>query len=71
MAALYKARMPFYELADIAVDSAPDMSVEQMAARVAAALMEVFHQWADTSAVADESCLAGEIGCFEKGFQSG
>jgi shikimate kinase len=39
LAALYKARMPFYELADIAVDSGPDMSVEQMAARVAAALM--------------------------------
>jgi shikimate kinase len=39
LATLYAARVPFYEMADIAVDSAQDMSVEQMAARVADALL--------------------------------
>lgn len=39
LAALYEARVPFYEMADIAVDSGPEMTVEQMAARVADALM--------------------------------
>lgn len=35
---LYEARLPSYQLADIAVDSSPDYSVEQMAARVVEAL---------------------------------
>lgn len=39
LATLYAARLPFYELADMAVDSAPDLSVDQMAARVADALL--------------------------------
>jgi shikimate kinase len=39
LAALYAERVPLYEMADIAVDSTPEMSVEQMAARVAEALM--------------------------------
>ena len=39
LATLYAARVPFYEMADIVVDSGPEMSVEQMAARVADALM--------------------------------
>lgn len=38
LATLYQARVPYYEMADIAVDSGADMSVEQMAARVADAL---------------------------------
>jgi shikimate kinase len=38
LATLYAARVPYYQLADLAVDSAPDMSVDQMAARVEAAL---------------------------------
>jgi shikimate kinase len=39
LAALYAERVPLYEMADIAVDATPEMSVEQMAARVAEALM--------------------------------
>ena len=39
LATLYAARVPLYELADIAVDSAADMSVDQMATRVAEALL--------------------------------
>lgn len=35
---LHEARVPLYALADIAVDSAADLSVEEMAARVIAAL---------------------------------
>lgn len=35
---LYEARVPFYSLADIAVDSAADLSIEEMAAKVVAAL---------------------------------
>ncbi|WP_225029938.1 shikimate kinase [Xinfangfangia pollutisoli] len=35
---LYEARIPFYAQADLAVDAAPDYSVEQMAARVIEAL---------------------------------
>jgi shikimate kinase len=38
LAALYAARLPHYAQADVVVDSAPDLSVDQMAARVAAAL---------------------------------
>ena len=36
--ALYEARVPLYQLADLAVDSAADLSVEAMAQRVADAL---------------------------------
>ena len=36
---LYEARLPFYQMADIAVDSAPDLSVEDMARRVTEALI--------------------------------
>jgi len=36
--ALYEARVPLYSLADLAVDSAADLSVEAMAGRVVAAL---------------------------------
>jgi shikimate kinase len=36
---LYEARLPFYQMADIAVDSAPDLSVEDMARRVIEALI--------------------------------
>ena len=36
--ALYEARVPFYSLADLVVDSAADLPVEAMAARVAEAL---------------------------------
>ncbi len=36
--AIYEARVPFYQQADIAVDSQPDLSVEAMAARVTDAL---------------------------------
>ena len=36
--ALYEARLPFYQMAEIAVDSAADYSVEEMARRVVAAL---------------------------------
>jgi len=36
--ALYEARVPFYALADVTVDSAADLSVEAMAARVTEAL---------------------------------
>jgi shikimate kinase len=36
--ALYEARVPFYSLADIVVDSAADLSVDEMAAKVVAAL---------------------------------
>ena len=35
---LYEARVPLYTLADITVDAAPDLSVEDMAARVVQAL---------------------------------
>ena len=35
---LYYARLPSYQMADIAVDAAADYSIEQMAQRVAAAL---------------------------------
>ena len=35
---LYEARVPYYELADIVVDSAADLSVDGMAGRVAEAL---------------------------------
>ena len=35
---LYEARVPLYSLADIAVDSAADLSIEDMAAKVVAAL---------------------------------
>lgn len=35
---LYEARLPFYQMADIIVDSAPDLSVDDMAHRVIAAL---------------------------------
>jgi len=38
LAALYQARMPFYSLADLAVDSAAEMPIEAMAQRVADAL---------------------------------
>lgn len=31
---LYEARVPVYALADVAVDAAPELSIEQMAARV-------------------------------------
>ena len=36
--ALYKARLPFYQMADIVVDSSADLSVEDMAKRVEDAL---------------------------------
>lgn len=36
--ALYEARLPFYQQADIVVDSAPDLSVEDMARRVLQAM---------------------------------
>lgn len=36
--ALYEARVPFYSQADLTVDSAPDVSVEEMAQRVIGAL---------------------------------
>ncbi len=35
---LYDARLPFYQLADLTVDSAPELSVEDMAQRVVLAL---------------------------------
>ena len=35
---LYEARLPFYQMADMAVDSAADLSVEDMAQRVVDAL---------------------------------
>ena len=35
---LYEARLPFYQMADIAVESQPELSVEDMARRVMAAL---------------------------------
>ncbi|MFD1808950.1 shikimate kinase [Gemmobacter lanyuensis] len=35
---LYDARVPLYALADLAVDSAPDLSIEDMAQRVIEAL---------------------------------
>jgi shikimate kinase len=38
LADLYAARVPLYQLADITVDSVPDLSVEAMAAQVASAL---------------------------------
>jgi shikimate kinase len=37
--ALYEARMPFYQEADLAVDSSADLSVEAMAARVVESLL--------------------------------
>ena len=39
LASLYAARLPYYQMADIAVDSGADMSVDQMAGRVEAALL--------------------------------
>jgi shikimate kinase len=38
LADLYAARVPLYQLADVTVDSVPDLSVEAMAAQVASAL---------------------------------
>lgn len=38
LAQLYHARLPAYQLADLAVDASPDYSIEQMAARVTEAL---------------------------------
>jgi shikimate kinase len=35
---LYEARLPFYQMADITVDASADLSVEDMARRVAEAL---------------------------------
>lgn len=35
---LYEARVPFYSLADVVVDSAADLSIDEMAAKVEAAL---------------------------------
>ena len=35
---LYEARLPAYEMADLAVDASPDFSIEQMAVRVVEAL---------------------------------
>jgi shikimate kinase len=35
---LYEARLPHYAQADLTVDAAPDLSVEEMAARVLQAL---------------------------------
>ena len=40
LAALYQARVPLYEQADLVVDSVADLSVDTMAQRVAAALMQ-------------------------------
>jgi shikimate kinase len=40
LAALYQARVPLYELADLVVDSVADLSVDIMAQRVAAALLQ-------------------------------
>lgn len=37
---LYEARVPFYQQADIVVDSALDLSVDEMAAKVVAALAQ-------------------------------
>jgi shikimate kinase len=37
--ALYEARMPFYQEADLVVDSSADLSVEDMAARVVESLL--------------------------------
>ena len=36
--ALYEARLPFYQMADVAVDSSADLSVEDMARHVIDAL---------------------------------
>jgi shikimate kinase len=36
---IYEARVPLYQLADVTVESVPDLSVDEMAARVADALM--------------------------------
>ena len=35
---LYEARLPFYQMADIVVASAPDLSIEDMARRVIEAM---------------------------------
>ena len=40
LAAIYQARVPLYELADLVVDSVADLSVEVMAQRVAVALLQ-------------------------------
>ena len=40
LAALYQARVPLYQMADLVVDSAADLSVDAMAHRVAAALLQ-------------------------------
>ncbi len=42
---LYEARLPHYAQADLAVDAAPDLSVEDMAARVLAALQDRPDVW--------------------------
>ena len=39
LGALYEARMPFYQEADLAVDSSADLTVEDMAARVVESLL--------------------------------
>lgn len=44
---LYEARLPHYAKADLAVDSAPDLSVEEMAARVLQALQARPDVWRD------------------------
>jgi shikimate kinase len=38
--ALYEARVPIYSLADIVVESSPDLSIEAMAQRVIDALLQ-------------------------------
>jgi shikimate kinase len=40
LAALYAARVPIYQMADLVVDSAADLSVDAMAQRVAQALLQ-------------------------------
>jgi shikimate kinase len=42
---LYEARLPFYAQADLAVDAAPEYSVEDMAGRVAEALRQRPDVW--------------------------
>ena len=40
LAALYQARVPLYQMADLVVESAADLSVDAMAQRVAASLLQ-------------------------------
>lgn len=40
LAALYEARVPLYQMADLVVDSVADLSVDAMAQRVAASLLQ-------------------------------